>query len=472
MVEPNVEVQKLEQMGYEIPELMANTEATFLNFDQQKEKFKGCTYVIDEHKILIPGGHLLTEAQFKTVYSGYSFPLDLKNEKVSRNAWEAFTQSQALSKKEKCLAESTCFRPSLQPGVIVPEEGIRLVNLWFPPSIKRQAGNAEPFVNHLVKLFPDDTDRVIITSYAAALVQHPGVKFSWAPFIQGMPGNGKSLLLVFLTYAIGRRYSHCPNIQNLDEKFNDWIYRKIFIGINDAQTSYFSDEFIETLKTWITESRLEIRSMGQNKIMRDICCNFVITSNFKDGIRKDETERRFAPFFCPQQNKGDLQRHGLTGNYFHKLWRWFEEGGYQIVNEYLYSYKIPPEFNPANREPAPITSCTSQSINYSLGTVEQEVLECIEDGTPGFRGGWISSIQLQRLFERIRAERKIPRNRRKEFLLKLDYVMHPHLTGGRTNSRVMPDAGKPRLFLKKDHDALNISDPVQIEKAYMEAQED
>lgn len=472
-IENSEEIKILQEQGFEIPQLMPNNDPTFLDFNQQVEKFKGCVYVIDEDKILKPGGFLLTERQFKSVYSGYTFPLDTRNEKITRNAWEAFTQSQALSKKEKCLADSTCFRPNLQPGALVEEEGIRLVNLWFPPNIARSAGNVEPFINHVVKLFPDENDFIIIISYFAAMVQYPGIKFSFAPFIQGMPGNGKSLLLMFLSYIIGRRYSHFPNIQNMDEKYNDWLYRKLFIGINDAQTTYFSDEFIETLKTWITECQLEIRSMGMNKVMRDICCNFIITSNYKDGIRKDETERRFAPFFCPQQNKGDLQRSGLVGTYFSDLTKWFfSHDGYKIVAEYLYTFDIPNQFNPANREPAPITSCTGQSINYSLGTVEQEILECIQDGRSGFRGGWISSIQLDALLQHLRAERRIPRNRRRELLMRLDYVVHPNLHDGRTNSRVAPDGGKPRLFLKKDHEALKLNDPVQIERAYQDAQSD
>lgn len=453
-----------------LPSLTTRNGATFLNYENQIKLFQGCVYVEDEHRILVPGGRLLKPEQFNVKFGGYTFPMDLANERrPTRKAWECFTESQILS-NQTVYADSTSFRPDLPPGKIDIEEDERLVNSYWPIAMPKKQGEPTPILEHLLKILPDDKDRLILISYMAACVQYKGVKFVWAPFIQGMPGNGKSLLVVCLTNALGRRYTHIPTVQNLTEKYNSWLYQRLFIGVNDAQTSYFSDEFIETLKTWITDKYLEIRMMNINKMMKRVCCNFMITSNFKDGIRKNNTERRFAPFFCAQQNSGDLARDGMIDDYFPNLWSWLYNGGFAIFNNFLENFKIPDKYNPLNQKPAPITSCTSESISYSLSAVEQEILECIEQGLPGYKGGWISSIQIGKLLERLKADRRIPPQKRQELLFPLGYILHPGLTNGRTNNPVKPDMIKARLFIRSDHPDLSIVGAAKIEKAYCDAQ--
>ena len=176
---------------------------------KQIELFKGCVYVLDEHKILIPGGDLLKPDQFRAHFGGYSFLLDQANQRSpSRNAWEAFTESQILRMPR---AVSTCFRPDLPPAEIVYRDGSSFANLWWPCDTLRVEGDASLFTEHVEKLIPNENDRAILTAYMAAVVQHQGVKFRWAPVLQGTPGNGKSLLNRCLAYAVGHKYCHSPD---------------------------------------------------------------------------------------------------------------------------------------------------------------------------------------------------------------------------------------------------------------------
>jgi hypothetical protein len=68
-----------------------------------------------------------------------------------------------------------------------------------PINTPRKAGDAGPFLRHLAKLLPDERDRSILLAYMAASIQHKGVKFQWAPLIQGAEGNGKTLLTRYST---------------------------------------------------------------------------------------------------------------------------------------------------------------------------------------------------------------------------------------------------------------------------------
>src|SRR6185437_1488528 len=144
---------------------------------------------------------------------------------------------------------------------------------------------------------------------------------------------------------------------------------------------------------------------------KGICCNFILNTNHKDGLRKTSDDRRFAPFYTPQQTVADLTRDGLTGDYFFKFTNWLYADGFAIVSEFLHTYDIPDEFNPATKcQRAPLTSSTESAVTHGLGSLEQEILEAIEQGRPGFRGGWISSLQLDRLLGELNLKRRISHN--------------------------------------------------------------
>lgn len=442
----------------------AVTGKTLLFPEQQLELFAGCVYVQDEHKILVPGGRLLKTDQFRAAYGGYSFVMDPNNERTSRNAWECFTESQAIRFPR---AVSTCFRPLHPPGQVIMINDEPMVNLWWPVLVKTQEGDVTLFLEHLKKIMPDERDRSIFLAYIAACVQFQGVKFKWCPVIQGVDGNGKSLFSKCVAYAIGSRYTHSPEASEMTDQYNEWLYKTTFIAVEDVYIPGDRNELIEKLKPMVTEERRPIRAMYTAHTMRDICCNFIMNTNHKDGIRKSKNDRRIAPFFTAQQSAEDIQRDGLTTDYFIKLFQWLEQdAGYEKVAYFLQNYEIPHALNPANKGIAPITTSTNEAIEQGRGRIEQEILECIEQDTPGFKNGWLSSKALDALLESKHMARQLPPVRRRAVLQTLGYDYHPALKDGRVNNVVAPDGGKPRLYVKNDHASLTLSVPAEVEKAY------
>lgn len=441
--------------------------STYVNLHDQQNFFRGCVYVMDQHKALVAGGLLLKPDQFRVAYGGYSFPMDQGNERIVRNAWECFTESQAWRAPR---ADSSCFRPDLSPGEIIKVDRHSYVNTYWPIKTPRREGDPSPFLQHLAKVLPDSRDQQILLSYMAACVQYPGVKFQWAPLLQGVEGNGKTLFTRCVAFAVGDKYVHFPKASQIAKQFNGWMYGKIFIGVEDIYVPDSQREILEELKPMITGDRMEIESKGVDQITQWVCCNFMLNSNHKDGIRKTRNDRRFAPFYSAQQQNEDLVRDGMTNGYFPRLYDWLKSGGYEIVNNLLKTYPIPDEFNPANGHIAPLTSSTTEAITYGLGRAEQEIIEAIEREERGFKGGWVSSMAVDLLLERIGAASRIPPNKRRELLQNLGYDYHPHLHAGRVNNTVLPDGGKPRLFINKDSPHHAIVSPVDIARAYALAQ--
>lgn len=451
----------------ETPRPAMVTGSTFVDNVTQVDMFAGCVYIRDTHRVLVPGGNLLKPEQFKVAYGGYTFTMDTANEKTTRDAWEAFTQSQAY----RCpRADSACFRPDQAPGALVKRGGQLFANTYWPVEVERKVGDATPFLSHLSKILPDDRDRLIFLSYMAACVQHKGVKFKWAPLLQGVEGNGKTLFTTCVAEAIGERYVHMPRSDEISEKFNSWLFGNILIGVEDVFVCNHKQEIFEILKPMITGERLAKRAMQTDQVMSNVVANFMFNSNHKDGLRKTQNDRRICVLFSAQQKFEDIARDGMDGDYFPRLWDWLREEGFAIVTELLETFPIPPEFNPAGDcQRAPVTTATAAAIAASAGGVEQEINEAIAQGLPGFCGGWLSSIQLDRLLERLGVARRVTHSKRKEMLDIMGYVYHPALPDGRVNNVVLPDGGKPRLFALKGSAILQIASAAEAAKAYEHA---
>lgn len=445
----------------------------FLRPEGQRALFAGCVYVLDQHRVLLPGGMMVKPEQFKTKFGGRVFILDDANEKTTRNAWEAFTESTVNA----CpIADSAWFRPALPPGSIDEHEGRRYVNSYFPAAVDAREGEIGPFLEHLRRVLPVERDRTILLAYMAACVQYPGVKFQWAPLLQGAEGNGKSLFSRCVEYSVGERYTHWPPAKNISTNFNAWLSGRIFIGVEDMFLPDDRGEVWEALKPMITNSRQSVEPKGVDQQSLHVCCNFILNSNHKDALKKTRGDRRIAPLYCAQQVDHDddvkwIADCGMGGDYFPKLYSWLRSGGYAHVAYFLRTMAIPEEFNPATHCPrAPDTSSTEEAISLSLSRVEQEIKEAIEQGEPGFLGGWVSSMALSKLLDRIGKSRVLSPRKREQTLGTLGYIKHPSLTNGRVDNVVLPDSGKPVLWVKRGHPSISIPKPGDVARAYSLAQ--
>lgn len=453
----------------------------FLNVEDQLSFFAGCVYVVMKNAVWIPStGDMLDKARFDIVYGGHVFPLDSKNDKTTDSAFDAFTKSRMLSPP---TVFGTCFRPEEAPGAIVVEGNRSYVNTYVPITTRRLAGDVTPFTAHLAKMLPDDMDRAIVLNYMASLVQNPGVKFQWWPVIQGVEGNGKTLIDRILSHAVGQRYSHLVNPEAMAKsgnQFNGWIEGNLYLGIEEIYLQNRRD-FLDSFKATVTNDRVPIERKGVDQGTGDNRINGVMFTNHRGAVPITIDSRRYSLFYTAQQTEADLRLAGMMSpRYFPDLYDWFygrrayAAGGHMygasIINDFLHTYPLVAELDPADLcVRAPRTSSTDAALVDSMGRAEQEIIEAIEEGRPGFAGGWISSIAVDRLLDAIRAP--VPRQKRRALVQVLGYDVHPGLCDGRVNNNVAPDHGKPRLYVRPGHLSINLSDANAIAKAYTAAQD-
>lgn len=450
------------------------TESTFLSPTDQIEFFRGVVYVLDDDKFFLPTGRLVDATRFNRAMGGRMFSCDAANSRTTRKAAEAFTENQEYKFPR---ADGSCFRPRSDPGTIIVEGGRSLVNTWVPVNVPRAKGDVSRFTAHIAKMVPDEEDQRTLIYYMAGSVQMQGVKFQWAPLIQGTTGNGKSMLSQVVRKAIGKEYCHTPRAKGIDNDFNAWMDGRTFYSVDEIYIPDKRLNILETLKEMITSDEQEVTKKGVDSGTRDVCGNFMFFTNHRDGIRKNRHDRRIAPFYTAQQVPEDLIRDGLTELYYRDLVAWLkgqheyagQPTGYSVLAEWLWTMEIPERYNPATMPRAPRTSSTEAAIVASRGPIEQDIVEAIEQAQPGFRGGWISSLMLKRLVNE--GGHRVSLSVQAEFVVNLGYVQHPALRDGRVNNEVAPDAGKPRLFVRSDAShLLRLNTAAEVAHAYVTAQ--
>lgn len=451
----------------------------YFDFDRQAELFEGCVYLTDQHAVFCPNDDnpIQKPEAFNVTFGNREFQMawDKREMKPTKKAFEAFTQSRILVCAK---AAGITFKPRHPYGAIVDGK----LNMYKPVDVLRIKGDISRFTNHLKKLFPNENDRNIILGYLAGCVQYQGVKFQWAPLIQGTQGNGKSIISLAVAEAIGWKYVHSVDAADLSNKFNAWLSGNVLYIVEDIYVADHRNEVLEALKPMITSTRgMSIQRKGQDQHTEDICGNFIFNSNHKNAIKKTNDDRRYAIFYTPQQTVDDIARDGMGKAYFDDLLPWLkgtdqwahmgENYGYGVVSEFLHTYPIPDEFNPVKHARAPHTSSTAEAVHSGLGGIEQEIMEAIECEQVGFAGGWVSSFALDELLARFRAEKMIPHNKRRDLLLGLGYDYHPALKDGRVNNPLASAGGKkPRLFIKNGHHALGAVSGAEVARLFEEAQ--
>lgn len=445
---------------------------SYISEADQHVIFNGWTYLRDRHALIGPDAKIRSPSEFDVMFGGYEWQMTVDGLKPGKSAWECFSQSQLIKFPQ---AEGMRFEPTLPPLSRVEHHGFWYINSYMPLNIRRVAGDPSIFLEHMDKLFPYGDDKLIYLSFMAFCVQFKGRKADWTPLVQGCEGNGKTFLSRTLEYCLGEPYVYFPTPNNFHNHFNAHLYGKLLICLEDLQISEAKGSVWETLKPMITQDRQEITFKGRDGSMREVCYNFTLNCNPRNSVKMTRNTRRIAPFYCPQQYAPDLERCGMGEKYMQRLFGWAKDDnmyGWAVVFDYLSTFQIPERFHPGiGAHRAPKTTSVETAIKYGRGYIEQEVLNAIETGKPGFCGGFVSSHCLDQLLIELGHARRISRTMREDIMSDLGYRLHNDLMGGRC-SEPLPDNTQPYLYVPVEgHPSEGHGwQRGRVEKAYWDAQ--
>lgn len=353
--------------------------------------FDGCVRVTRTGEIFSPRGRYMNSTQFNMLYGGKHFIITAAG-KTTDEPWKAATRSTVLTLPE---VDHVRFLP-MEKSLSIIYDGMNRpgLNTYIPVHSEAKQGDVSLWIQHVEKILPNEKDRDILFSYMAHCVKYPGHKIPWAVLLQGAEGIGKTVFYEIMKYSLGSMYIYRPKAPELvssGSKFNAWMRGKLCIVVDEIKIDE-RRELIEILKPMITDEQIEVQAKGVDQDMEDNVANWIFFSNYKDAIPINKNGRRYSVFFSALQTALDIERAGMTDEYFTRLFDWLKkEGGYQAVNYWLKNYPIERGALPVR---APRTSSHAEALRISRSPMQVVIEEAIQDNLQGFRGGYVSNLMV------------------------------------------------------------------------------
>lgn len=356
-----------------------------------KEWFKDCYFVEQHGKIFSKSARFMNATQFNGKFGGKAFIISSVG-KTTDEPWKAALRSTCWTIPK---VDHVRFLPDRPPFEIINDELNRPgLNTYIPANIDARPGDISRFFDWFNRIFPDKGDQKLLFDYMAHCVKYLGYKIQYAPLIQSAEGIGKTIFKIIFAHALGTMYVYSPKAPELVKSgstFNAWQRGRLMILVDEIKIDE-RRELIEILKPMITDNRIEIQGKGVDQDMEDNAANWLFFSNFKDAIPVDKNGRRYPIFYSCLQSKADILAAGMDKEYFIGLFRWLrEEGGVQAITHWLLNYDIKRGDLPVS---APDTSSQKEAISISRSPLECVIADCINDGVPGFRGGYVSAAAV------------------------------------------------------------------------------
>ena len=237
----------------------------------------------------------------------------------------------------------------------------------------------------------------MLLSVCAHNVQHPGQKIRWAPYVHGVPGDGKSFFSELMAVAMGGQNVRILNGSTLESNFTDWAIGSALVVIEEMkQHGRNRHDIMNRVKPMITNSSIDVHPKGKASYTAPNVSNYIIFSNYLDGAPVDAGDRRYM--FLSSELTTEAAEQMTKEGYFKRLFDAIHKHP-GAIRKWLLSVEIHSEFDPNGRAPDTIVKKTV--IEMSKSDFEAAAEDLIEKGAEGVCSDVISSAHFTRAFSHL-----------------------------------------------------------------------
>jgi hypothetical protein len=271
-------------------------------------------------------------------------------------------------------------------GEIFKINGLDYVNSYsdisvpeVPEGMNRRGRRAvDRIIRHMEHLFPVERDWKLLLSWMAYIVQ-TNKRVSWAPVIQGTEGDGKTFFYQMMGCALGSGNVRTIPGDALGEQYTSWAENSQLCFIEEVRL-HGKDRFavINKIKPFITNGMVSVRRMRTDFYDVINTVNYMLTTNYKDGVPVNAGATRYFPIFSRWQSKQALAKFNRENpKYYDELHEALQEMG--AIRKFLLDYELHEEFNPAKRAPA---SASLDEMIYLNQSEDEEIMaQILEEST-------------------------------------------------------------------------------------------
>ena len=215
--------------------------------------------------------------------------------------------------------------------------GASVLNTYLPPTIEPgNAANADMWLDHVHKLYPDDAGHII--PFLAHCVQQPSIKVNHGLLMGGKQNIGKDSIFDPVRYAVGPWNFGEASPRQIAGRFNGFL-KSVILRISEVHDLGDQNMFqlYDLMKTMMASPpeflRIDEKHMREYMVVN--VCGVVITTNHRtNGLYLPPDDRRHYVAWS------QLDKDAFTDGYFPSYYDWLERSGRRDVTAYLLELDI------------------------------------------------------------------------------------------------------------------------------------
>jgi hypothetical protein len=224
-------------------------------------------------------------------------------------------------------------------GGWIERPGVTVFNVYIAPTIALgDPTQAEPWLAHVRKLYPVETEHMHLLAWLAHRVQRPAEKINHAIVLGGGQGIGKDTLLEPVKQAVGPWNVAEVSPTVLMGRFNGFV-KSVILRISEARDLGEVNRYVlyDRLKT-LTAAPPDVLRVDEKNLREYVVpnlCGVVLTTNYRtDAIYLPSDDRRHFVLWS------ELVKEEIKSEYWKELWAWYTQGGFGHVAAYLSAYDL------------------------------------------------------------------------------------------------------------------------------------
>ena len=262
-----------------------------------------------------------------------------------------------------------------------------MINVYEPNTIKPDPNADTDLFDALVKhLIPHDEYRKHFLDWYAFPLQNPGVKIRHAIILQSDEFQvGKGSLFDLHRDLLGHHNTNKIDLEQAINREKGFLVDKQTVLIDEAKAKGSwgeKSQFINTLKTLITEGTSGVRALYKGYKEQETCTNYWINTNYRDAFPLPQNEVRYWVYFIDAKANlkllEEFHTERLSGNLVSGVLA-------QLLDRDL------SKFNPL--APAPWTPYRDMMHDLADKPVNDYVKECYEQGVFPFDRDLITTTE-------------------------------------------------------------------------------
>lgn len=272
------------------------------------------------------------------------------------------------------------YDPAQPTEIFFVKKGKRYVNTYIASYPAPDETNAElagdSLQGHLATLIKESAHQRTLLDFMAFMLQFPGRKVRWAPFVQGAEGAGKTYLAQVLRATLGKEHVRTIGDETIKKGWTEWSFGKQLVVLEEIYASGSSRHAVmNTLKKLITNDDIPVEQRNRDSREEENRTNYLIFSNHHDALALTPHNRRY--FVLKSRLQTRQQVLSLGRDYFPQLFDTLAKypGAFRA---FLLNWEISPSFNPDGHPPQ--TCYEREMVNDSAGDLVAAIRRMMREG--------------------------------------------------------------------------------------------